>query len=88
VDDYDATLNQTNIDGNNNKFYIIQVLKQDPSFYYTYTRWGRVGETGSNQMLGPFNSANEAIKQFKSKFKDKTKNDCMVKKKIFLFKIY
>jgi poly [ADP-ribose] polymerase len=74
VDDYDAMLNQTNIGANNNKFYVIQVLKQGASFY-AYTRWGRVGETGSNQMSGPFTSANEAIKQFKSKFKDKTKND-------------
>jgi len=41
LDDYDAMLNQTNIGANNNKFYVIQVLKQGSNFY-TYTRWGRV----------------------------------------------
>ncbi len=41
LNDYDAMLNQTNIGANNNKFYVIQVLKQGSSFY-TYTRWGRV----------------------------------------------
>lgn len=34
-------------------------------------------------MFGPFTSADAAIKQFKSKFKDKTKNNCMLKKKRF-----
>ena len=41
VDDYDAMLNQTNIGANNNKFYVVQALKQGAKFY-TYTRWGRV----------------------------------------------
>ncbi|CAF4313360.1 unnamed protein product [Rotaria sp. Silwood2] len=74
IDDYDAMLNQTNIGANNNKYYVVQALKYGGKFY-TYTRWGRVGESGQNQMLGPFLSSDAAIKQFKSKFKDKTKND-------------
>ena len=41
LDDYDAMLNQTNIGANNNKFYVVQALKQGSS-YYAYTRWGRV----------------------------------------------
>ncbi|CAF1084703.1 unnamed protein product [Adineta steineri] len=73
LDDYDAMLNQTNIGANNNKFYVIQVLKQGSNFY-AWTRWGRVGENGTSQMFGPFTSADGAIKQFNSKFKDKTKN--------------
>lgn len=32
-------------------------------------------------MFGPFSSADPAIKQFKSKFKDKTKNDCKLNRK-------
>ncbi|CAF3811477.1 unnamed protein product [Rotaria socialis] len=73
LDDYDAMLNQTNIGANNNKFYVIQALTQ-ASKYYTWTRWGRVGESGNSQMFGPFASSDKAIQQFKSKFKDKTKN--------------
>ena len=45
-------LNQTNIEDNknNNKFYVIQVLKADDS-YYCWSRWGRVvrsAQTGSH----------------------------------------
>ncbi|CAF0974544.1 unnamed protein product [Adineta ricciae] len=74
IADYDAMLNQTNIGANNNKFYVIQALTLGGKFY-TWTRWGRVGETGQSQMFGPFGSQDAAVKQFKSKFKDKTKND-------------
>ena len=39
---YSATLNQTNIGQNNNKFYIIQVLAHDTaSRYWLWTHWGR-----------------------------------------------
>ena len=38
------------------------------------------GESGTSQIFGPFTSSDAAIKQFKSKFKDKTKNDCKMKK--------
>ncbi|GFO23256.1 poly [ADP-ribose] polymerase [Plakobranchus ocellatus] len=72
--DYDAMLNQTNIGHNNNKYYIIQVLKSGPR-YYAWNRWGRVGEPGQNAMKGPFNDATAAIKDFEKKFKDKTKNN-------------
>lgn len=40
-EDYDCTLNQTNIGNNNNKFYIIQLLKEDGRFF-CWNRWGRV----------------------------------------------
>lgn len=45
---YDVSLNQTNVGGNNNKFYRIQILeeKSAPGIFYTWTRWGRVGERG------------------------------------------
>jgi hypothetical protein len=39
-------------------------------------------------MFGPFSSGDEAIKQFKSKFKDKTKNDCKLKNNFFVFCIF
>lgn len=40
-EDYDCTLNQTNIGSNNNKFYIIQLL-QDGERFVCWNRWGRV----------------------------------------------
>ncbi len=45
---FDATLNQSNIGHNNNKFYILQVLQSDsaPNISYFFTRWGRVGVPG------------------------------------------
>lgn len=39
-EDYNCTLNQTNIE-RNNKFYIIQLLK-DADCFFCWTRWGRV----------------------------------------------
>ncbi|TGZ72523.1 hypothetical protein CRM22_002036 [Opisthorchis felineus] len=43
-EDYDCTLNQTDVKNNNNKFYIIQliVLEGNPVRYVVWTRWGRV----------------------------------------------
>lgn len=40
-EDYDCTLNQTNIGNNNNKFYIMQLL-QDGQHFTCWNRWGRV----------------------------------------------
>ncbi|XP_069115316.1 protein mono-ADP-ribosyltransferase PARP3-like [Argopecten irradians] len=71
--DYDCMLNQTNIGHNNNKYYVIQVLQQG-SNYYTWNRWGRVGEPGSNSLKGPFNDVTKATSDFEKKFSDKTKN--------------
>ncbi|KAJ3386583.1 Poly [ADP-ribose] polymerase 2 [Lobulomyces angularis] len=71
---YDAMLNQTEIDKNNNKFYIIQVLKSDDAEkYYCWTRWGRVGVNGQNK-LEVFDNSQQSISAFERKFKDKTKN--------------
>ncbi|XP_029948425.1 protein mono-ADP-ribosyltransferase PARP3 [Salarias fasciatus] len=72
-EDYDCMLNQTNIGHNNNKFYVIQVIK-DKNKFYSWNRWGRVGETGQSK-LNPFDKADNAVKDFEKKFKDKTKNN-------------
>ncbi|UKZ93532.1 uncharacterized protein TrAFT101_008446 [Trichoderma asperellum] len=69
---YDASLNQTNASHNNNKFYRIQVLVEPKSkSYKTWTRWGRVGETGQSALLGNGTVA-DALKNFEKKFKDKS----------------
>ncbi|KAE8441035.1 hypothetical protein EG329_006072 [Mollisiaceae sp. DMI_Dod_QoI] len=67
---YDANLNQTNATNNNNKFYRIQLLRSKGD-YKTWTRWGRVGDIGQSKILGN-GSLDEALRQFESKFKDKS----------------
>ena len=42
--------------------------------YYVWNRWGRVGEPGQNALKGPFSKIEDAAKEFKKKFLDKTKN--------------
>ncbi|KAF0934541.1 hypothetical protein E2562_025636 [Oryza meyeriana var. granulata] len=77
VDDeiYDATMNQTNVGDNNNKFYIIQALEPDAGgSFMVYSRWGRVGARGQDKLHGPFSSREEAIYEFEGKFHDKTNN--------------
>jgi poly [ADP-ribose] polymerase 2/3/4 len=68
---YDASLNQTNAGNNNNKFYRIQLLEASNGNYYTWTRWGRVGEHGQSKMLGG-GDLRGAIAEFEKKFKDKS----------------
>ncbi|XP_036386135.1 protein mono-ADP-ribosyltransferase PARP3 [Megalops cyprinoides] len=72
-EDYDCMLNQTNIGQNNNKFFVIQVLKEGKN-YYCWTRWGRVGEVGMSKLSSAYPSPDKAISDFEKKFKDKTKN--------------
>ena len=78
---YDCMLNQTNIAGNNNKFYVIQALQEDKSGKcYCWTRWGRVGENGQNRLM-PCTNAAMACKQFEQKFREKTRNNFVSVKK-------
>ena len=71
---YDASLNLSNIDGNNNKFYYIQLLCRtdtDRFRYAVWTHWGRVGEAGQSN-LDVNMSLETALVLFESKFKAKT----------------
>lgn len=71
---YDCMLNQTNIEGNNNKFYVIQALQSDSGGqYYCWTRWGRVGERGQFKLM-PCQTMAMAISMFGKKFSEKTGN--------------
>ncbi|KAF6239847.1 hypothetical protein HO173_002394 [Letharia columbiana] len=67
---YDAALNQTNAGENNNKFYRVQVLVSGAGDYKTWTRWGRVGESGKGTTLGD-GSLESAMVSFEKKFKEK-----------------
>lgn len=70
---WDASLNLSNVSGNNNKFYALQVLVDDKkkSTYYSHTRWGRVGEEGQVKTLKETSLA-DAKQEFEKKFKEKS----------------
>ena len=75
-DPYACTLNQTNIAQNNNKFFVIQVLKDTKTdHYYTWIRWGRVGYHGQTALNDCGGDVERAISIFEKKFSDKTKNN-------------
>ncbi|EFA80659.1 polyADP-ribosyltransferase [Heterostelium album PN500] len=72
---WDATLNQTEIKNNNNKFYIIQLLEADNGgMYYVWNRWGREGLVGQSK-IESYTNKNQAMASFSKKYKEKTKND-------------
>lgn len=76
--EFHVKLNQTNIGDNNNKFYVIQLLKLKSGEFATWNRWGRVGEEGAHK-FSKFGKGDkgeaDAKKDFEKKFKDKTVND-------------
>ncbi|XP_062916245.1 poly [ADP-ribose] polymerase 2 isoform X1 [Mobula hypostoma] len=73
---YDALLNQTNLQFNNNKFYIIQLLQDDDSRRFNvWMRWGRVGKVGQNKLIPCGADLQKAKDIFEKKFSDKTKNE-------------
>lgn len=71
---WDCLLNQTNVQGNNNKFYVIQLLESDSGgSYYVFNKWGRVGYDGQSS-TSTFSSLSSAQREFEKKFRDKTGN--------------
>ncbi|XP_072954736.1 poly [ADP-ribose] polymerase 2-A [Typha angustifolia] len=83
---YDATLNQTNVGDNNNKFYVMQALESDDDrMFMVYNRWGRVGIRGQDKLHGPFGSRERAVDEFQKKFFDKTKNQWADRKKFICY---
>ncbi|KAG9331114.1 hypothetical protein JZ751_020249 [Albula glossodonta] len=75
-DIYDVMLNQTNLQFNNNKYYLIQLLQDDNSKNYSvWMRWGRVGKAGQHSLMSCGSDLSQAKDIFKKKFFDKTKND-------------
>lgn len=70
-----ATLNQTSLTKNANKYYIIQLLQDDTNAgkYWVWNRWGRVGYPGQNALKGPFTDLNRAKNEYESKLRDKTR---------------
>ncbi|XP_042856863.1 poly [ADP-ribose] polymerase 2-like isoform X2 [Penaeus japonicus] len=75
-DIYDCMLNQTNIEFNNNKYYLIQLLQSDTgNTYSVWMRWGRVGANGQNSLQPCGSDLEKAKTIFCNKFCNKTKND-------------
>ncbi|XP_041805521.1 poly [ADP-ribose] polymerase 2 isoform X2 [Chelmon rostratus] len=75
-DVYDVMLNQTNLQFNNNKYYLIQLLQDDSSKAYSvWMRWGRVGKVGQSSLTACGGDLLKAKDIFKKKFLDKTKNE-------------
>ncbi|CAL8088471.1 unnamed protein product [Calicophoron daubneyi] len=75
-DVYDVMLNQTNLQHNNNKYYVIQLLEDDGTKNYSvWFRWGRVGKAGQNKLESFGSDIDSAKDSFTKKFYDKTLNE-------------
>ncbi|XP_008587853.1 PREDICTED: poly [ADP-ribose] polymerase 2 isoform X1 [Galeopterus variegatus] len=73
---YDVMLNQTNLQFNNNKYYLIQLLEDDAQRNFSvWMRWGRVGKMGQHSLVACSDNLNKAKEIFQKKFLDKTKNN-------------
>jgi poly [ADP-ribose] polymerase len=68
---YSCVLNQTEIDSNMNKFYIMQIVKDKD--FILYTRYGRTGERGKCLTANHQNQSS-AVDAFLKQFKAKTGN--------------
>ena len=69
---FSCTLNKSNIDKNNNKFYIFQLLEHDSTkSLVLFSRWGRIGVPGQKEQK--LVDSNSGPQLFMKKYKDKTK---------------
>ncbi|XP_038596940.1 LOW QUALITY PROTEIN: poly [ADP-ribose] polymerase 2 [Tachyglossus aculeatus] len=74
-DVYDVMLSQTNLQFNNNKYYLIQLLEDDSQkIFSVWMRWGRVGKSGQRCLMACAGDLSKAKEIFHKKFLDKTKN--------------
>jgi poly [ADP-ribose] polymerase len=69
-------LRRKDIQNNNNKFYVIQILHPvgNTNSCQVFTRWGRVGERGQSALTGTMGAA-AAIAAFRKMFKSKSATD-------------
>ncbi|OCT98096.1 poly(ADP-ribose) polymerase 2 S homeolog isoform X1 [Xenopus laevis] len=74
-DVYDVMLNQTNLQFNNNKYYLIQLLEDDGvKNFSVWMRWGRVGKVGQHSLVSCGSDLQKSKDIFQKKFYEKTKN--------------
>lgn len=69
---YTCTLNQTSIEDNKNKFYIMQVIQRDKNYDH-FIRYGRIGEPGKSS-IDTYADPKGAMIAFEKQFKLKTGN--------------
>ncbi|OMJ81813.1 hypothetical protein SteCoe_17633 [Stentor coeruleus] len=71
---WNCILNCVNLMGNNNKFYIIQLLETEdkPEKFFLWTRWGRVGSIGNYNFV-PFEDIEKAKNMYLKKYNDKVR---------------
>jgi len=69
---YSCALNQTDLVNNSNKFYIMQLLKNDNQ-YITCYKWGRIGDPGAITKK-IYSTESQGINAFEKQFKAKTSN--------------
>lgn len=69
---YSCNLNQTDIESNKNKFYIMQLVKNGNS-YTLFTRWGRLGEPGK-PVTDTYSDEASGRTAFEKQFRAKTGN--------------
>ncbi|EEC03510.1 poly [ADP-ribose] polymerase, putative, partial [Ixodes scapularis] len=78
-DVYDATLSQTSVQANQNKFFSLQLLKDKLyDIYYVWFHWGRLGEKGSCSLTPCEDDIVKAKLLFEQKqvlFLQKTRNE-------------
>jgi len=70
---YDCALNQTEIELNYNKFYIMQLIHSGSTFAH-FIRYGRIGEKG-RPSIDNYSDKYSAINAFEKQFKTKTGNN-------------
>lgn len=81
---YDVMLNQTNIQQNNNKFYLMQLLESNARReYWVWFRWGRVGFKGQTNLAAFGEDLDGALEVFHKKFWDKTHNEFLASQNSF-----
>ena len=69
---FSCTLNKSDLEHNNNKFYIIQLLEHDSSNeLILFTRWGRVGVPGQHEIKPVDGKSGPRL--FMKKYRDKTR---------------
>eukprot|EP00658_Telonema_sp_P-2_P083824 TRINITY_DN9178_c0_g1_i10.p1 TRINITY_DN9178_c0_g1~~TRINITY_DN9178_c0_g1_i10.p1 ORF type:complete len:399 (+),score=137.26 TRINITY_DN9178_c0_g1_i10:53-1249(+) len=73
VGEYNAKLHYINLEENSDKYFVIQVLAGPGQATYLYTRWGRSGTDGQQELTAM--GRDDAIAGFKTKFKEKTGNE-------------
>jgi len=78
TDAYDAIMSKIDVKNGHyseNLFYQMQLIKDtNRDMYILFTRWGRIGSPGQFQKT-PFGELEEAVKEFKKVFKQKSGNE-------------